>query len=73
MATTTTLMNLGDGTCVVVKRHAYEVMANPLSPDPTVINTEQTITLEDYSGKVLRPLTRDEAKALLEAKGFLVE
>lgn len=73
MATTTTLMNLGDGTCVVVKQHAYELMANPLSPEPTVINTEQTITLEEHDGRVLRTLTRDEAKVLLKAKGFIVE
>lgn len=56
MATTTTLMNLGDGTCVVVKQHAYEF-----------------ITLEEHDGRVLRTLTRDEAKVLLKAKGFIVE
>ena len=38
-----------------------------------VMEARRTFTLQDYSGKVLRTLTIDEAKALLEAAGFVVE
>ena len=35
-----------------------------------VMEARRTFTLQDYSGKVLRTLTIDEAKALLEADEF---
>lgn len=73
MATTITTLNLKDGTCVVMEDELYEVQANPLTPEPTVVGRRRTLTLQDYSGKVLRALTIDEAKALLEAAGFVVE
>lgn len=79
MATTTTTLNLKktlnlkDGTCVVMEDELYEVQANPLTAEPTVMSRRRTLTLQDYSGKVLRTLTIDEAKALLEAAGFVVE
>lgn len=58
MATTITTLNLKDGTRVTIQVDA---------------GAGHHLTLQDYSGKVLRALTIDEAKALLEAAGFVVE